>query len=39
LEEIDQLEPDPEPPTLEEISEIVKEVRKELWGKPPKPKS
>ncbi|MBD2132774.1 MAG: hypothetical protein ACKO9I_22520 [Sphaerospermopsis kisseleviana] len=33
LEELDQLEPDPEQPTLEEISEIVKEVRQELWGK------
>lgn len=33
LQELDQLEPDPEQPTLEEISEIVKEVRQELWGK------
>jgi bifunctional DNA-binding transcriptional regulator/antitoxin component of YhaV-PrlF toxin-antitoxin module len=33
LEIIDNSEPDPEQPTLEEISEIVKEVRKELWGK------
>lgn len=33
LEELDQLEPDPEQPTLEEISKIVKEVRQELWGK------
>lgn len=33
LEIIDNYEPDPEQPTLEEISEIVKEVRKELWGK------
>jgi bifunctional DNA-binding transcriptional regulator/antitoxin component of YhaV-PrlF toxin-antitoxin module len=33
LEELDQLEPDPEQPSLEEISEIVKEVRQELWGK------
>jgi bifunctional DNA-binding transcriptional regulator/antitoxin component of YhaV-PrlF toxin-antitoxin module len=33
LEELDQLEPDPEQPNLEEISEIVKEVRQELWGK------
>ncbi|MBE9058310.1 hypothetical protein [Sphaerospermopsis sp. LEGE 08334] len=32
LEELDQLEPDPEQPSLEEISEIVKEVRQELWG-------
>ena len=33
LQEIDELEPDPEQPTLQEISEIVKEVRQELWGK------
>ncbi|WP_254174457.1 hypothetical protein [Planktothrix pseudagardhii] len=33
LQELDQLEPDPEQPTLEEISKIVKEVRQELWGK------
>jgi bifunctional DNA-binding transcriptional regulator/antitoxin component of YhaV-PrlF toxin-antitoxin module len=33
LQELDQLELDPEQPTLEEISEIVKEVRQELWGK------
>lgn len=33
LQELEQLEPDPEQPTLEEISEIVKEVRQELWGK------
>ncbi len=33
LQELDQLEPDAEQPTLEEISEIVKEVRQELWGK------
>jgi antitoxin component of MazEF toxin-antitoxin module len=30
---VDNSEPDPEQPTLEEISEIVKEVREELWGK------
>lgn len=30
---VDESEPDPEQPTLEEISEIVKEVREELWGK------
>ncbi len=30
LAELDQLEPDPEQPTLEEISEIVKKVRQEL---------
>jgi antitoxin component of MazEF toxin-antitoxin module len=29
---VDESEPDPEQPTLEEISEIVKEVREELWG-------
>jgi bifunctional DNA-binding transcriptional regulator/antitoxin component of YhaV-PrlF toxin-antitoxin module len=29
---VDNSEPDPEQPTLEEISEIVKEVREELWG-------
>ncbi|HEY9703933.1 MAG TPA: hypothetical protein V6C58_15900 [Allocoleopsis sp.] len=33
LAELDQLKPDPEQPTLEEISEVVKEVRQELWGK------
>jgi bifunctional DNA-binding transcriptional regulator/antitoxin component of YhaV-PrlF toxin-antitoxin module len=33
LQELEQLETDPEQPTLEEISEIVKEVRQELWGK------
>jgi len=33
LQELDQLEADPEQPTLEEISAIVKEVRQELWGK------
>lgn len=33
LQELDQLEPDPEQPTLEEISEIVRKVRQELWGK------
>ncbi|OIP70628.1 MAG: hypothetical protein AUK43_08650 [Oscillatoriales cyanobacterium CG2_30_40_61] len=33
LQELDQLEPDPDQPTLEEISAIVKEVRQELWGK------
>ncbi len=29
----DKLGQDPEEPTLEEISEIVKEVRQELWSK------
>lgn len=33
LLELDQLEPDPAQPSLEEISQIVKEVRKELWSK------
>lgn len=33
IDEIDKLEPDPNQPSLEEISEIVKEVRQELWGK------
>ena len=33
LQEIDELEPDTEQPTLQEISEIVKEVRQELWEK------
>ena len=29
----EKLGPDPEEPTLEEISDIVKEVRRELWSK------
>lgn len=29
---IDEAQPDPDQPTLAEISEIVKEVRQELWG-------
>jgi hypothetical protein len=29
----DELGPDPDEPTLEEISNIVKEVRQELWSK------
>ncbi len=33
LEELENLEPDSEQPTLQEISEVVKEVRQELWGK------
>lgn len=33
LAELDQLEPDPNQPSLEEISTIVKQVREELWGK------
>ena len=28
---VNELGPDPEQPTLEEISQIVKEVRRELW--------
>ena len=28
-----ELGPDPEEPTLQEISDIVKEVRRELWSK------
>ncbi|MCC5662926.1 hypothetical protein LC653_02985 [Nostoc sp. CHAB 5784] len=34
LQSIEQLEPDPNQPTLEEISEIVKDVRQELWSNP-----
>jgi copper chaperone CopZ len=33
FQRIDESEPDPNQPSLEEISEIVKEVRQELWGK------
>ncbi len=33
LQNLDQLEPDPEQPTLQEISDIVKEVRQDLWSK------
>ncbi|MBW4672753.1 MAG: AbrB/MazE/SpoVT family DNA-binding domain-containing protein [Desmonostoc geniculatum HA4340-LM1] len=33
LEKMDALEPDPNQPSLEEIHEIVKEVRQELWSK------
>lgn len=33
FQRIDKTEPDPDEPSLEEISEIVKEVRQELWGK------
>ncbi|MBH8555854.1 hypothetical protein I8751_26610 [Nostocaceae cyanobacterium CENA357] len=32
LQRLDELEPDPNQPTLEEISEIVKDVRLELWS-------
>jgi cellulose biosynthesis protein BcsQ len=31
LQKIEQIEPDPNQPTLEEISDIVKEVRQEIW--------
>ena len=33
FQRIDEADPDPDEPSLEEISEIVKEVRQELWGK------
>ncbi len=33
LEKMDALEPDSNQPSLEEIHEIVKEVRQELWSK------
>jgi bifunctional DNA-binding transcriptional regulator/antitoxin component of YhaV-PrlF toxin-antitoxin module len=33
LDELEQLEPDPNQATLEEISKIVKDVRGELWSK------
>lgn len=33
FQRIDETDPDPDEPSLEEISEIVKEVRQELWGK------
>ncbi|MEH2153632.1 AbrB/MazE/SpoVT family DNA-binding domain-containing protein [Nostoc sp.] len=32
LQCLEDLEPDPNQPTLEEISEIVKDVRQELWS-------
>ncbi|MEH2135983.1 hypothetical protein [Nostoc sp.] len=31
---LEDLEPDPNQRTLEEISEIVKDVRQELWSNP-----
>ncbi|MCC5599685.1 hypothetical protein [Nostoc favosum] len=34
LQGLEDLEPDPNQPTLEEISEIVKDVRRELWSNP-----
>ena len=34
LQGLEDLEPDPNQPTLEEISEIVKDVRQELWSNP-----
>ncbi len=33
LQESENLKTDPEQPTLQEISEVVKEVRQELWDK------
>lgn len=33
LQRLEELEPDPNQPSLQEISEIVKEVRQELWSK------
>ncbi len=33
IQELQELQPDPNQPTLQEISEIVKEVRQELWAK------
>ncbi|MGB5596356.1 MAG: hypothetical protein WBM32_21365 [Crocosphaera sp.] len=33
LQESENLEIDPQQPSLQEISEVVKEVREELWGK------
>ncbi len=32
LQGLEELEPDPNQPTLQEISGIVKEVRRELWS-------
>jgi hypothetical protein len=32
LDNLEELEPDPNQPTLQEISEIVKEVRQEIWS-------
>ncbi len=34
LQRLDELETDPNQPTLEEINEIVKDVRLELWSNP-----
>jgi hypothetical protein len=31
---VDEVDPDPEQPSLAEISQVVKEVRQELWGNP-----
>lgn len=31
FQELDQAEPDPHSPSLEEISQVVREVRRELW--------
>ncbi len=32
FQELDSAAPDPNQPTLQEISEIVKDVRRELWS-------
>ncbi|MFN6475912.1 hypothetical protein [Nostoc sp. DedQUE07] len=34
LQGLEDLEPDPNQLTLEEISEVVKDVRHELWSNP-----
>lgn len=34
LQGLEDIEPDPNQPTLEEISEIVKDVRQGLWSNP-----
>jgi len=31
FQELDQADPDPEQPSLEELSQVVREVRRELW--------
>ena len=31
---VDEAGPDPEQPSLEEISQVVNDVRQELWGNP-----
>lgn len=32
LQSLDELAPDPNQPTLQEISDIVKDVRREIWS-------